>query len=436
MEENSIRYTIRPNIASKIVLRTLPYGVCTLHPEGDVGSAGSLKIFADRDGIVQFHVRPDNASDNLTKVMIDCNVNGNVTHFPLELRAGYTPTHDMPAPPLEKPRRMHNDALVLPALSENEAFQLSDQELLSRGYPPRPNLETVPEAFNAWRRAFSNPLILVEPRTVPNTDISHGLGDASNTTGDSYNWSGFLLTGGAPYCVVAGVWDVPSVYSRENRDNATWKGEHIVTQSSFWVGLDGWKVTPYSLDDLPQAGTEQQSVDIHDLTFSTYYAWTQFVPQQEEEQVVTELHVNPGDRMYVGVWMGDEHSNLSLNGDAIFSLTNMTTGEYAKHSTSRTSKKGTTVVSGTMAVWIMERPTNIKTNRYTDLADYHSATMTSAYAAPASGSGSFYSDHSNIQIQMKERHKPFPILSTVTSIDRGTMRFSWQNFGSDFPRDP
>ena len=233
----------------------------------------------------------------------------------------------------------------MPALSDTDAVQMSEEELLSNGYPPRPNPEKTPHAYSVWRRAFSIPRELVEPVRVANPDIRHDLNKVSHApaTGSSTNWSGFVLNTGGPYCVVTGAWYVPSVYSRYEREN------NITTYSCSWVGLDGWGTT-----DLVQAGTEQDSLDIHDLTFSNYYAWTEFLPQEPFEQIVQDFPVYPGDEMYVSVWMGDVKSRLDLAGtDGVFWLTNLTTSKH----TILTSPRGSTVVSGSTAEWIVERPT-------------------------------------------------------------------------------
>jgi hypothetical protein len=436
VEEETLRYTVEPNIGSKIVMKTLPGGICTLHIEDEDDPIRSLKFFADQDGMTRFHVRPAIESDVIAKMVIDCEVEANITRFPLELRSSPKPTPEMPAPPLERAVRRPNGASVLPALSEDDAFQLSDEELLRRGYPPRPDPQKVPDAFGKWQRAFSLPLTFVEPKSVSNPGISHGPGHISEGPGDrnSDTWSGFLLDHGNPFCVVTGVWNVPSVTGEYN----------MHTYSSFWVGLDGFhdKVTGIDVrGDLPQAGTEQQSLDLlfesptgrHlPFSFSIYYAWTQFWDNQIFEQVVPNLHVNPGDEMYVGVWMGNEKSVIDLNGDCIFSLTNMTTRQSQLLSTSRDSK----VVSGRLADWIMERPTlnhGSPGSSSADLANYNSATMVAYASGPPSPTGFgpavWYSSkipgHDNPQLTMKNGTKE---LSSVTQVNYGKMLFSWHAF--------
>ncbi|HEY7414859.1 MAG TPA: G1 family glutamic endopeptidase, partial [Ktedonobacteraceae bacterium] len=362
-------------------MKTLPGAVCTLHEENESDPAHSLKLFADQKGIIHFHVSSSVEYVSLAKVVIDCDVNGNITRFPLELRVSFQPTFDMPVT-IEMPRAESGSVTVLPALTEDDMLQLSRKELLRRGYPPSPNPEKQKQwAVDSWLRAFSIPLTFVEPKTIAYTHLSQGPGAIAHEFGlkqvVSDNWSGFMLIRGGPYCVVTGRWTVPSVYSAENRID----GE---AQASIWVGLDGWD--DFGLPALPQAGTLQTSLDIHELTFCGYHAWSEFWPDQLTMQVLPELKVSPGDEMLVSIWMGDKNSDLKLNGDFVFWLANLTNHEYTSDSIPRGT---TTVVHGTTAEWIVERPilepvSATGPRNYANLSDYNSLNMV-GYAAHATG---------------------------------------------------
>jgi len=426
VENNTLHYTIQAGIRSQIVIKTLPGGICTLYREDESNLQSSLKIFADQDGIIRFYVHPAMKSDFVVKVVIDCDVNGNISRFPLEFRVDSKLTDGVSHPNFEYQNLISEDNSILPALLEDKMLQSSQNDLLALGYPPRPNREKMPMAFDIWRRVFSRPSTFIEPKLISNPDISNSPGkrelpiEAKIRLAEekSSNWSGYVLSSGGPYCVVTGLWRVPDVYNWPR--NGRIEGH---TYSSFWVGLDGWE--PFGLADLVQAGTEQQCLMMHDLTFTSYYAWTEFLPQQPTEQVISNFSVHPGDLMYVSVWMGDNKSNLNLNGNGIFWLSNLTTHQH----TTITTLRGKTVVSGIIAEWIMERPTvNLDaTHRgYSDLADYNSATMSSAYAAGSGDkSGIWYSDDTNFRTRMVNGKN---ILSTVMPIDYGTMRFSWKAF--------
>ena len=73
-------------------------------------------MFADRDGIIEFHIRPGETKEIIQKFKVDCVVSGRTAIFPLELRVSPNPTREMPAPVLEIPRPS-TSATVRPPLS-------------------------------------------------------------------------------------------------------------------------------------------------------------------------------------------------------------------------------------------------------------------------------------------------------------------------------
>jgi hypothetical protein len=159
-------------MSSEINLQVTPNGVCTLRREDD--AAHSLRVYADPEGVIRFHVRPSNEHSEVATVVIDCDLEGKVTRLPLELRSSFKPTRAMPAPPSVDPRPRREGARVRQALDLHEALRLSDEALVERGYPLQPHPSEAPRAFNAWRRAVSIPTTIVEPTAVSRPDISHG----------------------------------------------------------------------------------------------------------------------------------------------------------------------------------------------------------------------------------------------------------------------
>ena len=257
------------------------------------------------------------------------------------------------------------------------------------------------------------------------------------------NWSGFelqrsLKLGGAgpggvgfdePYDWVKGMWVVP--YTTGELPSST------QAQCAIWVGLDGDGTL-----DLVQAGTNAIStrfegsglIDFIDI--STYFAWTEFLPQQPQMQQVTSVPVMPGDQMLVEVWVGNPGSGPTLSGSfGCFLLMNLTAGV----GTSFTTPVGTTTVGGSEAVWIVERPLLYfpasgifgKSTRYAYLGNYGSVVISDAFARKAnspSGSGFVsYFGARNRQITMIDSF--LNTLSTVTPIDLTSMRFDWKAFG-------
>lgn len=410
----AVRHTVKPGISSPIFLKTIPAATCHLRRAEDTDPTRSLKLFSDDEGIICFHVRPSVEAEHIAKFVIECEGESTLTHHPLELSASRTDTPEMPFPARERPPRKKHLS-VRPALSREEGLRLSKEELLERGYPPRPD-PTALAPFRTWLKAVSVPMAMVKPRTVTNTGVSHGpITSVGENTG---TWSGFELRSfPGTFDQVWGDWPVPLVLVGET---------NVATHSSFWVGIDG-DLTDSGPQDLIQAGTSQVNINLNidgivDWSFSIYYAWTQFLPPQQYEQVITNLPVNPSDEMSVLVWV-DSSPNVS------FFVENKTINEYVLVET----PLGDNFVLGMEAEWIMERPT--VNNAPADLAAYLFARMGSAFAGVQGG---FITYQETIvgnvitppvlqsrQITMKNGQD---ILSTVFPIDELSMFFVWSGF--------
>ncbi|MDQ6916584.1 MAG: G1 family endopeptidase [Pseudomonadota bacterium] len=421
------RYSVAPFVHTPITLRTLPYAICSVHAEGTDDPKHSLKVYADGEGVVRFHVQPSTITHDIARLEVDCAANGSVVRYPLHLRVSVGPNADMPAPPLEKPMALRHDVRVRPPLSADDAMSLTDQAALARGYPSRPNPDEVPKAFNAWLRCVSMPGYRIEPQLMSNPDVTHGKAK-KHSTANFTNWCGFerlrslqfspTIGGGVglsdPYDWVTGTWHVPFVTGEQG----------IKTYSALWVGLDGDGTT-----DLVQAGTEQEATSINlgfvHFTLTNYYAWTEFLPQQPTEQVITNFTVSPGDEIFTEVWVGTGDNEPSLSGaSGRFFIMNLTTGAFASISAARAP----TTVSGREAVWIMERPT--VGGALPDLANYGSSLMYNASARKANSpryQGYVpYLGGNNKQDTMV--NSAAGTLSTVTAIDSSSMRFDWKAF--------
>jgi hypothetical protein len=236
-------FTVAPNVSTPIVLKTQPDAVCDLHGEGAGEDTQTMKFYANGEGYVKVHARVREESQEV-RAELDCaNAQGSVTRYPLHLRASSSPTSDMPSPRSVMPAA--KGSRVQPALSEAEAQQLSDDELMSRGYPPRPDS---PDAYASWLQVVTRASIQVDAHPVSRSDISHHLVQAGVT--DSYNWSGYVSNASKnrTYSSVHGEWNVPELIFCESGKS---------TYSAFWIGLDG-----YYLSELSQEGTEQDCYDI------------------------------------------------------------------------------------------------------------------------------------------------------------------------------
>jgi hypothetical protein len=428
--DSPVRYTVPPGVESLITLKTLPNSTCYLRLEDDSTADYILKLYADQDGIIRFHVRPDIEAEVIAKLVVKSELDNKLMKYPLELRSSFKSTNEMPFPVDETPIPSQSDAHTRPAISEEEMLNLSDKEVLERGYPPRPNPYAAPEAFDTWKRIVSIPMTVVKPQVVTN----HGVTASNHFHTSNRIWSGYVLrdelrTGGwRKYSQVKGAWRVPSVKG----------GGGNRTHSVLWVGLDGWVAN----DDLVQAGTGQDCTEVKIFTgppfnltipmsFTNYYAWKEFLPQEKYMQVITSFPVYPGNEIYVAIWMGRPKEMPDLAGDAIFWILNTTTGKQTTVTTSRfwTDPNGnsmTTVVEGLEADWIMEAPSYYG-GFPADLANYATAIITVASASPTDTSAAWihYQSGASLQVTMMNGGNK---LSTVEPIDFRSMRFTWHAF--------
>jgi hypothetical protein len=120
-------YTVAPHIHTPVTIRTLPHAVCSVHAEADSNPKHSLKVYADGEGVVRFHIRPSSATHDIARLEVDCTADDKLVRYPLHLRVSLVPSVEMPSPPVEK------------RLALDDAMRLTDEEAFGRELPMRPN---------------------------------------------------------------------------------------------------------------------------------------------------------------------------------------------------------------------------------------------------------------------------------------------------------
>jgi hypothetical protein len=412
-----VRQTVAPAKMEAVSVDTLPNAVCTLQGRDDSGATRILRLYADDQGRVRLHARAESETDNPARLDLQCEANDQVMQHSIELRAAAAAANaGARAAAHVRPGR------VRPALSGDPLLPSRD-ELVSRGYPVRPDPVQSPEAYATWLRVVSSEANVIEAKTVLQPDRSHGpfpIGQSTSwpSVSTSNNWSGFGLYQDpkvfdplppAPYDWVSGEWYVPSV-----------TGELFIQDaSSLWVGLDG-----LTSNDVLQDGTEQQAIGMSvfgtQWSITTYYAWVEFFPLAEQR--ITNFEVNPGDHIMGQVWLGNAGSRPTMNGIfGVCLLYNLTTNAYT---TVYIPIPAGVTFTGSSAEWIMERPTI--NNALPDLANYGAAWMWNAYAERSDGTvvnsnGNPYADTITM-VNGSNR------LSTVYRINDTAMLFSWLAF--------
>ena len=416
--KSASRYTLRPDTANLLQVSTLPYGRCRLRLEGAEKASGPI-VAANHDGLLDLHVR--GTGEGTVRLEIDAETPDRTSHQVIDLRVDTEPTEDWP--PLPAPRRWRPppDARIRPPLDRDEALRLDPAVLVERGYPVRPDPEQAPGPFSTWLQTVSARWILVggpvtsgfTRKPLPDPPSPEDLHTESD------NWSGivvFVDIDGS-FSFVSGDWQVPTVATGPFSQDPFLRARD--TWSAAWVGIDG------HLAPLMQAGTDQmnEAFFLHgSFTFSmsAYFGWQEAFPE-DPVSFLPDVPVSPGDQMSCQVYRADPGGLPSVTGSHVFFvLTNVTRG---------VSGAGVRDLTGSLSNfhcrqvdWIMERP-GIPS---TQLANYGSMRMTNAFALRADGTIVQYpfADH-----QTTTMVHAGEVLSTVTPIDPGTMRFDWHAGG-------
>ncbi len=139
--------------------------------------------------------------------------------------------------------------------------------------------------------------------TTSAASVSHRtvMGYNAATSG-SYNWSGYVVTGGINSVSGAlGSWTVPTVTCASGENS----------YSSFWVGIDGFQSGSNTVE---QIGTDSDCAS----GIPTYYSWYSFYPYSSSI-VLTSVH--PGDVIVASVYYLPKTSLFAVV------LKDMTTGK-------------------------------------------------------------------------------------------------------------
>lgn len=410
-------FTVPPDVPTAVVLQTEPDAACDLHAAGVNDSSHTMRLYANMEGYIRFHFTPDQDIQD-AHLQLDCTAAQGLTTRPVHLRIAASPTEDMPAPEASVP--VPKGSKTLPALTEEASGQLRDEEVIERGYPPRPDATTSPDAYASWLDMVSRPMTIMPAHAVSRSDITHSPRGVTEGASVSYNWSGFIANAASSktYALVEGQWRVPSV---------TADPSSAPCYSSVWVGLDGSTTL-----DLVQAGTEQDATYIFPFGTSTnYYAWEEVLPNQPTAQ---ELYgVNSSDLMKVTVFVSNSKASANPYGNTAYFYvidTNSGSGSGVLYYVPLGSSFK---FAGNSAEWITERPT--VGGSLPELADYGGFGMINAYATNVkAGTTLPYSTIQNQQDTMREHYTPVTsdnnVLSTVSSATGHAdwMNFFWKNF--------
>jgi hypothetical protein len=400
---------VPPHALSAISFSAAPNTQCSVAPAGS-GTGQGFKVYADDGGTATFYMTPAKESSSAVQLVATCS-SGSQQTIEIQPVAGAKPLVANRASDAATNQRLGHT--VRPALT-GDPMALSNQELVKRGYPWRPDPQRAPGAYASWLKAVSKPSTFI-PAKMVNGERYHGPAKIAADAGSSYNWSGYVAQGSStPFYAVTGTWQAQIIFAQE---------VGIANASSFWVGLDG-----YGTSDLAQDGTTEQAyADSNGNTYNSLYLWSELLPQQTTEQPISNFPINPVDEIYSMVAIGDAYANPNLYGGySWFFLEDITTGQSTFFSTQINS--GT--FAGGTAEWIMERPYDVDTGSYIDLSDYWLDTMGAPYAVTTDGTWvNFFNGGdgaTSTQLTMIDYSND---LLSVVDADQGTgFVVLWQNY--------
>ena len=397
-------HTIVPGSDGVVVIRVGPNSVCRLsHPDADVES---LQLDADSRGDIRLHVSAAADAKPLELVVEETAQDGTVTRHTLSVTAD--PDHwaaaeeaDGPAAPESTPDSVRGE--LIPALLDDPR-DLSNAELVSRGYPPRPSPEASASSRERWRQLVSRSYRRVGPERTEHPDVRFTkLTDPETVmsptlplpppserevatkmirsilpyptqladsifNGSSSTWSGAFLDQPAnEFYIVEADWRVPRVFD----------SPLAYCAAAEWVGLgDG-------PSDLFQSGTDSESYSFFGWNFTHYWMWIEALPYTP--WAVTNFPIDPGDQIRVTIFVADANGTtwfneprgggLSGRNDSVwFMLYNTTKGLSYWGTYPTVDTGGRFRFVGNTAEFIVERPSSTKYGPY-PLANFCVTTM-------------------------------------------------------------
>jgi hypothetical protein len=196
---------------------------------------------------------------------------------------------------------------VRPAL-QGDLMAPSNEELVAKGYPPRPDPGTSPMQYERWLSNVSRSWKQVSSRRVAHPEYGHvrreeceekdaqaqGLSRkavASRTVNhDNSHWCGAYYSHPAKqFAHIQADWNVPLVVDLPNGP-----GFSAVVQ---WIGLDN------AGGDLYQAGTGSECLTVLGFQITTYFLWMETLPWSWSE--IPNFQVFPGDQISVYIFVAN-----------------------------------------------------------------------------------------------------------------------------------
>lgn len=296
-----LQYTVLPGQRNAMTIPTgRPGGTFVHHHES---TKEPIQFYADSDGFLPLHVYPPM---NGSLHFMDLTLTGEDTTVVLKLRSSSEETDEFPFHQVVD----HKDrkGRLRPALTLEEAMNLSNHDLVRRGYRPRPILEGG-QVCEQWLKAVQTPMRHLEPISIPRRTIRHKelrIESNADTEFPAYitspNWCGIdVRSSSGRYDYIVGSWTMPQILDYPWRRDINFT-QLIHNEVAIWVGFDGGDGT----SDVVQTGVNY-SVDnwhmYYDIAWKVVspYAWAETYPLLPSRlQQVTPLL---GQEITASIWI-------------------------------------------------------------------------------------------------------------------------------------
>jgi hypothetical protein len=397
-DSSRIERVVSPGTETLLLIRVAPRATCTLF-HSDIPER-TLRLDADDQGIVRIHAKAP-AGTAPIELQLQCvDEAERMTTYTIEVRS------DPAAAAEAEGRRVPASEEVVQPPLQGDPMALTNSELVSRGFPPRPDPATAPALYARWLRTVSRPYTRVSTRTVGRPDVSFAgsrrerSAEASSTlslapftpqpvaplpsgprelpprlmsptlplpppivaslfNSNSSTWSGAYYTNPvAQFFWIQADWNVPGVYGTSDSP--------FYSAVAEWVGLDN------SGTDLYQSGTDSECIVFFGWTFTNYWMWIEMLPFAP--WAVTNFPISPGDSISIDIFVADQNGNTwfvnndegnggltAADNSVWFMLYNNTNGSsfWGTLPTAPTAVDGvsSTGYTGSTAEFILERPT-------------------------------------------------------------------------------
>ena len=370
-----IECRVPPERAISVTVQVIPQSVCFFyHPEAP---GRRLQLDADDQGLVRFHARALTGAEP-TEFHLECRGgDGQIELYSISFSSDIRYTASMSGAELEPAAMVEGEER--PAL-EGDPMAPSNLELVSRGYPPRPDPEKAPAQYARWLKNVSRSYTRISTRLAAHPEYGEvkrgpfekslpsaprggtfrqGQQTAAGWTDNhiSSSWCGAYYTHPInQFAYIQADWIVPQVF-----DSPKSPGFSAVVE---WIGLDNAKV------DLYQAGTGSECYTIFGYKITTYFMWMESLPWNWWE--IPNFPVSPGDEVSVDIWVANEFGTTIYEDGSFDGLTceENNVWFYMNNATNGASFMGTyptapesvyglhnTGFSGYTAEFILERPT-------------------------------------------------------------------------------